>query len=36
MKSTLIQSQYKKYLVFMNAQFHNKGLDSYLKNVSDL
>ena len=35
-KSTLTQSQYKKYLVLMNAQLHNKGLDSYLKNVSDL
>ena len=36
MKSTLSQDQYKKYLRLINYQLQNKGLNSYIKDVSDL
>ena len=33
MRSTLSQSQYKKYLQLINAEFKNKDLNTYIRNI---
>ena len=36
MKSTLSQSQYKKYLQLINAELKNRGLSTYILNISEI
>ena len=36
MKSTLSQSQYKKYLQLINAELKNKDLNTYIRNISEI
>lgn len=36
MKSTLSQSQYKKYLQLINAELKNRGLSTYIRNISEI
>lgn len=36
MRSTLSQSQYKKYLQLINAEFKNKDLNTYIRNISEI
>ena len=36
MRSTLSQSQYKKYLQLINAELKNKGLNTYIRNISEI
>lgn len=35
MRSTLSQSQYKKYLQLINAELKNKDLNTYIRNISE-
>ena len=35
-KSTLSQSQYKKYLQLINAELKNRGLSTYILNISEI
>lgn len=36
MRSTLSQSQYKKYLQLINAELKNKDLNTYIRNISEI
>ena len=36
MRSTLSQSQYKKYLQLINAELKNRGLSTYIRNISEI
>lgn len=36
MRSTLSQRQYKKYLQLINAEFKNKDLNTYIRNISEI
>ena len=36
MRSTLSQSQYKKYLQLINAELKNRGLSTYILNISEI
>ena len=36
MRSTLSQSQYKKYLQLINAELKNKDLSTYILNISEI
>ena len=36
MKSTLSQNQYKKYLQLINAELKNRGLSTYILNISEI
>ena len=36
MRSTISQSQYKKYLQLINAELKNKDLNTYIRNISEI
>lgn len=36
MRSTLSQSQYKKYLQLINTELKNKDLNTYIRNISEI
>ena len=36
MRSILSQSQYKKYLQLINAELKNRGLSTYIRNISEI
>lgn len=36
MRSTLSQSQYKKYLQLINAELKNKDLNTFIRNISEI
>ena len=36
MRNTLSQNQYRKYLQLINAELKNRGLSTYIRNISEI